>query len=477
MNISIYFSSNTFTLKAGVTLNLLHNQTLLKNFYYIYAALFILFLIYFFSGIGALGVLVNYMATGVLIISWFFSSRLFKMIGGLFITVGVIFTLTSGEGFGEIISNSTSNLSLLMFFSLLPWIGTVVKVGGLDESVTDMIQDRANRVDRIYGSSVFTTYFLGIFLNISAIYIIQRVLNVLFNNASVSLKNEFIIKATLRAFALAVIWSPLEVIVGLTVDSTGVSYFTLFPWLMLTSVIVGLTEVLLTRREFNGVTIDAELEEINSEALKKSIIKMIILLISFLSVVMFFNLTSELDFVLTVALIIVPFSFAAAFVMKRLPLFLKTGWSTWKNHNNNMQNFSVLFLSLGIFSGGFNSSFIPELMQQVFGYVDSFLILILLLIMVVIYGLAMVGVHPVATLAILSEVLVPVLTAENALSIGIVMVVCGMGISAAAPYGVNATMTAQSMHINPYKITMMNMGFSLRMGMTGILIAIIALFI
>src|SRR5699024_9100134 len=124
------------------------------------------------------------------------------------------------------------------------------------------------------------------------------------------------------------------------------------------------------------------------------------------------------DFVLTVALIIVPFSFVAAFIMKRLPIFLKTGWSTWKNHNNHMQNFSVLFLSLGIFSGGFNSSFVPGLMQQVFGYVDSFLILILLLIMGLIYGLAMIGVHQVATLAILAEVLVPVMTAENALQIG-----------------------------------------------------------
>src|SRR5699024_9404248 len=219
-----------FFVKAGFTLNILHNQTILRNFYYIYAALFILFLIYFFSGIGALGILVNYMAIGVLIISWSFSSMLFKMIGGLFIAAGVIFSLTSGEGLGAIIGNSTSNLPLLMFFSLLPWIGTVVKVGGLDESITDMIQDRANRVDKIYGSSVFTTYFLGIFLNISAIYIIQHVLNDLFNKASTSLKNEFIIKSTLRAFALAVIWSPLEVIVGLTVDSTGVSYFTLLPW-------------------------------------------------------------------------------------------------------------------------------------------------------------------------------------------------------------------------------------------------------
>src|SRR5690625_5669941 len=105
----------------------------------------------------------------------------------------------------------------------------------------------------------------------------------LFKKASVSLRHEFIIKSTLRAFSLAVIWSPLEVIVGLTVDSTGVSYFTLLPWLLLTSVTVGLIEVFLTRREFNGVTIDAEFDEINSSALKKSIIKMIILLISFLS--------------------------------------------------------------------------------------------------------------------------------------------------------------------------------------------------
>lgn len=467
----------TFIAKAGFTLNILYNQTLLRNFYSIYAALFILFLIYFFSGIESLGVFVEYLAIGVLIISWIFSSRLFKMIGGLFVAAGVIFTLTSGGGIGTIISNSTSNLPLLMFFSLLPWIGTVVKVGGLDESITDMIQDQKNRVDKIYGSSVFTTYFLGIFLNISAIYIIQRVLNDLFKRAPVTLKNEFIIKSTLRAFALAVIWSPLEVIVGLTVDSTGVSYFTLLPWLLLTSVIVGVTEVLLTRREFKGFTIDGPFDEINGESLRRSIIKMVILLISFLGTVMFFNMNSDIGFIMTVALIILPFSFVAAFIMKRLPIFLRTGWKTWKNHNNHLQNFSVLFLSLGIFSGGFNSSAAPDVMQQVFGYVDSFLILILLLIMAVIYGLAMIGVHPVATLAILAEVLVPVMTAENALSIGIVMVVCGMGISAAAPYGVNATMTAQSMGINPYKITKMNMGFSLRMGLTGILIAMIALVI
>ena len=158
MNILIDNFLYIFIVKAGFILNILYNQTILKNFYYIYAALFILFLIYFFSGIGALGVFVESLAIGVLIISWIFSSRLFKMIGGLFVAVGTIFTLTSGGNIGAIISNSISNLPLLMFFSLLPWIGTVVKVGGIDESITDMIQDRKNRVDKIYGSSVVKTF-------------------------------------------------------------------------------------------------------------------------------------------------------------------------------------------------------------------------------------------------------------------------------------------------------------------------------
>ena len=210
-------------------MSILYNQSILKNFFYLYAALFILFLFYFFTDIAALGTIVSIMAFAVLFISWLFASRLFRMIGAAFVSVGVILSLTAGESLMTIVTNTTSNLPLLFFFS------TVVKVGGLDESITDMVQDEQNRVEKIYGRSLFTTYFLGVFLNLSAIYIIQQVISDLFKKASVSLRHEFIIKSTLRAFSLAVIWSPLEVVVGLTVDSTGLSYFTLLPWLILCS--------------------------------------------------------------------------------------------------------------------------------------------------------------------------------------------------------------------------------------------------
>lgn len=456
-------------------MNILYNQTLQKNFFYIYSLLFILFLIYFFTEIPALGTALSFLALITLIISWLFATRLFKMIGFAFVTVGIILSLSSGESVYTIINNTTSNMSLLFFFSILPWIGTVVKVGGLDDSISDMIQDENNKVENIYGRSLFTTYFLAVFLNLSAIYIIQQVLEDLFKKTKLTLRNEFIIKSTLRAFALAVIWSPLEVIVGMTVDTTGLSYFSMLPWLLLVSITTGVVEVFIGRRDFSGITLDARKQDIDKKAMKRSIMKMIVLLASFLSLVMILNTFSELGFIMSVALIIIPFSFGTAVIMQKFEHFVKGGWSAWKNHNNTLQNFAVLFLSLGIFSEGFNSSGLPQLMQTVFGYFDGVVILILLLIMAVIYGLAMFGVHPVATLAILAEVLSPIMTADNVMSIAITMTVCGLSIAAAAPYGLNATMTSQKMGINPYHITKTNMGFSIRMGLIGIAFAMVAL--
>src|SRR5699024_10937256 len=170
-------------------------------------------------------------------------------------------------------------------------------------------------------------------------------------------------------------------------------------------------------------------------------LKMIVLLASFMTRVMTLNIYTYLHFTITLPLIIIPFSFVTDFIMQKFELFLKGGWTAWRNHNNTLQNFAVLFLSLGIFSEGYNVSPLPGLMQQVFGYIDSFVVLILILIMLVIYALSMFGVHPIATLAILFEVLNPIINADNLLSIAIVMIVCGLSIAPAAPYGLNATMT------------------------------------
>ncbi len=45
-----------------------------------------------------------------------------------------------------------------------------------------------------------------------------------------------------------------------------------------------------------------------------------------------------------VCLVILPFSFMMAIVMRRWRTFIIIGWENWKSRTNGMQNFDVLFL-------------------------------------------------------------------------------------------------------------------------------------
>ncbi|MCM3729343.1 hypothetical protein M3226_27480 [Neobacillus cucumis] len=64
-----------------------------------------------------------------------------------------------------------------------------------------------------------------------ALTLSQEVLQSSLQNIPQKIRKIFISKTTLRALALALIWSPTEIIVAITVDSTGISYLSLLPWL------------------------------------------------------------------------------------------------------------------------------------------------------------------------------------------------------------------------------------------------------
>ena len=140
-----------------------------------------------------------------------------------------------------------------------------------------------------------------------------------------------------------------------------------------------------------------------------------------------------------------------------------------------MQNFVVLFLSLALFSEGFNQTAIPKMLQQVLGQISEYTLLIFIFITVIYFVMGLIGVHPVATIAILIEILNPLFGIINPMSIGIVLIVSALATAASAPYGINATLTSQMIGVSPYYITKVNFPFSIVMSVVGIVIAMIVL--
>ncbi|WP_339235143.1 hypothetical protein [Oceanobacillus sp. FSL W7-1281] len=443
-------------------------------FYLCYGILFLLYILNLFFQSSMIHLIVSWGTLGVFLLSWRRAANLFKWMSTMFILTGIFMSLTSGVSWYLIPQQFTNNFPMLVFLSMLPWMASAFSIGEYDQILKDMINPKNNQLADMYGKGLAATYSLLIFINISAIYLVQQVLIDKLKGIDESIRNDFIIRTTLKAFSLAVIWSPMEIIVGITVDATNISFFSYLPWLLLCSFLLITIDVSLNKKRFAEMEINLS-ANINHKELMKALLKLFFVLFTFFSIILISNHLFALNFILTVSLVIFPFTFIWAVFTRRASTFLTYGWKSWKNYNNNMQNFVVLFLSLALFSEGFKQTAIPHILQKLLGQVSEYALLIFIFITFIYFVMGLIGVHPVATIAILIEVLNPLFHIINPMSIGIVLIMSALATSASAPYGINATLTSQTIGVSPFYITKINFPFSILMSVVGIAVAMIVL--
>lgn len=269
--------------------------------------------------------------------------------------------------------------------------------------------------------------------------------------------------------------APLELIVVISIDYTGVGYLTMLPWLFIISFIGFLTEIIYSRKAYRDVKVDLPYTEIDNKMLIQSLIKMFIILVVFVAIVILVSQNTDLSFIFTIGLALFPFSFVTSALLGFAWAFLKEGVIAWKHHNNHLQNFVVLFIPLGIFSGAFSNSALPDVMQSVLSNIGGTMIVIFIVAAVFIGGMSLLGVHSVASVAIIYDVLLPVIDEASLLSFIIVVVAAGVGTTAYSPYSTVANVTVQNINISPYFLLRKNKWFAVRMMVIAIIVATILL--
>src|SRR5699024_5448340 len=393
-----------------------------NNFYIIYGLLFLIYIINILFDSSVIHLVISWSAVVTLVMSSFRATNLFRLMGLIFSCAGVYMSLTSGVRWYEIPEQITSTFPMLIFLSVLPWMASAFSIGEYDQNLSKIINSKNNQLPELYGKSLTTTYSLVVFINISAIYIGQQILMKKLSGVKESIRNDFIIKTTLRTFSLAAIWSPMEIIVGITIDATNISFLEYLPWLLLCSFLMAVIDVKFNKDKLPAVEVSDQ-SNINKSRLVKALAKLFFILFIFFAIIITANNIFETTFILTVSLIILPFTFIWSICMRRTIIFLKYGWKSWKNYNNNLQNFVVLFLSLALFSEGFNKTPMPEILQYVLGQISDYYLLIFIFITLIYFLMGLIGVHPIATIAILIEILNPLFDIINPLSIGLVLII------------------------------------------------------
>ncbi|MGY4690600.1 hypothetical protein [Salibacterium sp. K-3] len=445
-----------------------------KRRYVLYTVMLCLYLMHIFIDNGVLIYVAGSLAVPVFILSFAAATRLFRILGLVFTGAGMLLFLFSGMPAAEIPVFFTANMQLLSFLAVLPWISSVVKAGRFDRRLNEMLRANAEDLGSLYTRSLVTTYILVCFLNLSALPLSQHVLLENLGKMKKRVQESFISRTTLRAFTLALAWSPMEIMVAITVDTTGVGYLAYLPWLLLCSFLVLLVDGWRGKRVFQSTVYEpaggGTARPLHPGRLVSQIMQLFAALALFLTVVITIGNWSGLNFILTVTLVIIPFSFIWAAVIGRFQTFRKIGWPVWKRRTNGMQNFVVLFLSLGFFSSSLNETPFLDMIRAPFMAVSEYPVVILLFIQFTYLAMSMIGVHPIATVGVLIEVLPPLFDVINPMSIGMVLVTGALATGAVGTYGITVTMTAQNTRQNPYRVTARNMPFALLYGGTGTLI-------
>jgi hypothetical protein len=447
--------------------------------YIYYSFIFIIYIINVFLGNEVLNYILGILTIIILIISFPLASRLFKILGGTFLAIGSYLYFTTGQPLLNVPELLTSNLSLLALLAMLPWMNTVVQSGRFDRSLNQLIKSDVSDLGQLYPRSSIITHTLAAFLNLPAATIAQEVLKTNFASLSKELRNSFITTATLRGYSLALAWSPLEITLAVAIFTTGVDYVSLLPWLLLIAVVTILVDSLWGRIQYKkyafGNAVKDKQPDIYVKELTKKISHLVLSLALFLTLVILLGNLFQLGFSLTVTLLIFPFAFVWSMVMKRSRRFLVIGWNTWKTKTNTMQNFIVLFISLSLFSNSLNQSSFLDFIQKPILLVSDYPFILLFTLQAIFVFLSLFGIHPIATVGILTGIITPLLEIMNPVSIAIVLITGSVATFTVGTYGLLVTLTSVNLEQSPYRITLKNMPFALFTGLIGTLVAYLLL--
>ncbi|ARI78546.1 hypothetical protein HM131_17640 [Halobacillus mangrovi] len=453
-------------------------RRLSNDLYIFYSFVFLLDVIHLFWNNSVLYIIIGVLGMIMTGISFPRSDRVFKILGVILLAAGIFFFFSGEATFSDIPLYFAGNISLLFLLSMLPWMNSVVKAGRYNKLLQSLLGSNAKGLGGLYVRSEITMVSLAAFLNLSSATISQDLLKEQLKKVNTKVRNSFILMATLRGYSLALLWSPLEILLATSIFITGASYLEVLPWMLLIAVLGISIDSLIGKIIFNKREIEESLSlDKGSGQSKRKLMQFIMALVLFLSFVVFLGNVVQLDFLFAVTIAIFPFAFLWAMLVNRKKSFLQIGLPTWKWKTNHLSNFIVLLLSLSFLTQTLNASPYLKYLQDPIVALEGNPLLIMLFIQAAFLVMTLLGVHPIATMGIFGGVSELLIGAFPPATLTILLAACAIATVPSAPYGLIVTITSVALRMNPYQIVLRNLPYSLLLGFLGIGVALLTLLI
>ncbi|GAB2568926.1 hypothetical protein [Gracilibacillus alcaliphilus] len=445
----------------------------MRHVYILFAAIFAIHIYASFFPNPILSYSLGILSIVMLLISFRQATKLFQILGACFFLIGVLLIPSTSLSILDIIPLMGDNLSLLTLLAMLPWMNSAVAAGRFDKLLQHLLRGNIRHLGQLYQRSTTAMMSLTAFLNVSAATIAQDVLVDNLKPIKQKVASKFIMMTTLRGYSFALPWSPLEVLVAMVIVTTGVKFAELLPWMIAITILMYALDSLWGRWYFKRYPYPAvpETEHKQNGQNRSKILQLIIALSSFLFLVILIGNLFDLEFILTVILIVLPFACLWSIAIGRWRSFRIIGWNRFKNSLNTMHNFIVLFVTLALFTNALNASPVLTMLQQPILSLADKPLFVLIIIQLLFVVLSMFGVHPLATLGILSGIGGMLIDILGPLSLAVSLIIAGVATVPIGTYGLVVTITSMSLKQSPYYITYYNLIYSFVFSIVGIVFA------
>jgi hypothetical protein len=454
------------------------NTRLFKHIYVFYLFIFLLDVIHLFWSNASLYTTIGLLAIVMIVINFKEADRVFQILGIILLSAGGFFYFSSDISLVKIPSFFAGNIGLLFLLSMLPWMNSVVKAGRYNKLLQTLLGGNVKKMGDLYVRGEATMVSLAAFLNLSSATISQDLLKNQLKKSKTNVRNRFIAMSTLRGYSLALLWSPLEILLATSIFITNANYLEVLPWMLLIALLGFAFDSIIGKITFRNEVV----EEVGTpsklgESSKKKLMEFIVALVLFLMVVVFLTNIIQFNFLFAVTIALFPFAYIWALLLKRKRSFFQIGWPNWKRQTNHLHNFIVLLLTLSFFTETLNASPYLRYLQDPLVALDGHQVYIMLFIQATFLIMTLLGVHPIATMGIFGGVSELLLSAFPSVTLTILLASSAIATVPSAPYGLIVTLTSVGLKMNPYKIVLKNISYSLMCGFIGVLIAYCTLFL
>lgn len=356
---------------------------------------------------------------------------------------------------------------------MLPFINAFIHVGKFDESMSRLLYLNVQQLSHLYRRGSFVTHLLGIFLNIAAIPLLVKSLAHPLASVPDHVQHRFYARNLLRAYALCLTWSPLEVMVSTSVDALGVKYHQIFIVMFLLAVLfLGLDWFIFTHGKDHDIQVQPSAQlSVESADMKKHVVHLIGFLFLFVVAVHIVDHWTGQGFLFSIVLSILPFSLISSALMGKSKQYLRIALSFWKSRTGNLASYFFMFLSAGFFVETLSQTpWLLTLQKYLASYTDQTL-LIYLLVGGYFVVTSLIGFHPLVSLALLLSIMDPFINELASVSLALVMIGSSLATVMYSPFNVSVSVLSDLIRVHPFQITVQNIGFALVYVMVTILSA------